>query len=227
MKKIYLLLLIAFLWGGCGAKAPQVTHEPDVSAYSSPYHVSATPSPQELPRKRTTSASITVEVEEINASHQQLVTLVKEMDGYIEYDNLSEARGRYYGHIKVPAKQLEATLKKISTLGETTSQSIRQQDVTERLYNQEEELKNLKLFRDKMKALLNRTSSIDEILRIERELNRVQTQIDRIERQLKELHGALDLSSVQVTLKEKTHYGPLGYIGHGLWWAVKKLFVIR
>jgi len=78
-----------------------------------------------------------------------------------------------------------------------------------------------------MKALLNQTSKIEEILRIEREINRVQTEIDMIESQIKNMQGSVDMSPIEVSLKEKTIYGPIGYIGHGIWWVLKKMFIIR
>lgn len=93
--------------------------------------------------------------------------------------------------------------------------------------NIQERLKNLKLFRDKMKTLLNQTSKIEDVLRIEREVNRVQTEIDMIESQMKNMQSSVDMSPIEVSLKEKTIYGPLGYVGHGIWWIVKKMFVIR
>ncbi|SFV54069.1 hypothetical protein MNB_SV-14-1707 [hydrothermal vent metagenome] len=78
-----------------------------------------------------------------------------------------------------------------------------------------------------MKVLLNRTSNIEEILLIEREINRVQTEIDMIERNLKSMHSSVEMSPISVNLEEKTIYGPLGYIANGIWWVTKKLFVIR
>jgi len=41
------------------------------------------------------------------------------------------------------------------------------------------------------------------------------------------MQGSVNMSPIGVTLNEKTIYGPLGYIGNGIWWVVKKLFVIR
>jgi uncharacterized protein Yka (UPF0111/DUF47 family) len=120
-----------------------------------------------------------------------------------------------------------SVLDAIAKLGEKTSQSINKRDITAHFVNNEERLKNLKLFREKMKTLLNKTSNIEEILRIERELNRVQTEIDTIERQLKNMQGSVDMSPIDVNLEEKTIYGPVGYVGNGIWWVVKKLFVIR
>ncbi len=234
MKKRYLLLLLfGWLFTACGSKSHVASYSvaeasPTSVTYRNPY-ISDTPVPAPIAPRRlvTTSASITVEVDKITEAHKKLLGMVEEMKGYIENDNLAEERGRYYARVKVPSAQLESALNQIGSLGEKVSQSVHKQDVTNSVSNQEEQLKNLKLFRDKMKTLLDRTSNIEEILKIERELNRVQTQIDMIERSLKQLAGQIEVSPIQVELEEKTIYGPLGYVGHGIWWAVKKLFVIR
>jgi hypothetical protein len=78
-----------------------------------------------------------------------------------------------------------------------------------------------------MKKLLNRTSNIDEIVRIEREIRRVQIEIDSLKGRQKYLEDVVALSPISVDFKEKTVYGPIGYIANGLWWVTKKLFVIK
>jgi uncharacterized membrane protein YedE/YeeE len=115
----------------------------------------------------------------------------------------------------------------VGILGTKLSQSISQDDVTDQFVDTQARLKNLLLFRDKMKTLLNRASKIEEILRIEEQLSRVQTQIDAIEGRLKYLKNTVDMSPIYVSFEEETIYGPLGYLGNGLWWVVKKLFVIK
>jgi len=202
---------------------PQAIHQPVAYNQDSATHVTSAPV---MPRKITMSANIEVEVDKINEAQKELDNLIKSFSGHIENARLSE-NGHYYANIKVPSDKLEATLDAIAKLGEKTSQSINKRDITERFTNNEERLKNLKLFREKMKALLSKTSNIEEILRIERELNRVQTEIDMIERNLKSMQGSVDMSPIDVTLEEKTIYGPLGYVANGIWWVTKKLFVIR
>jgi len=230
MKQSYLILIVfGLLFSACGSKNNSATYgvaSPPTTvsvSYSDPYA-------QTVPVSRrvvSTSASINVEVDKVKEAYKKLLTVVKEMNGYVENDNIMEEDGHYYARVKVPSAKLEPTLQKIGTLGEIVSQSIHKQDVTEGLSSDEERLKNLKLFRNRMKALLDKSTQIEDILKIERELNRVQTQIDMIERNLKRLQGSVEMSPIQVRLDEKTIYGPLGYIGHGIWWAVKKLFVIR
>jgi seryl-tRNA synthetase len=88
--------------------------------------------------------------------------------------------------------------------------------MTNQFIDNEARLKNLLLFRDKMKALLDRTSNIEEIVKIEKELRRVQIEIDSIQGQQKYLKDALALTPIRVNFKEKRVYGPLGYIANGI-----------
>ncbi len=232
MKTKHLLILsTALLFSACNSKSISHTaglSQPVTYQNADVYQESAPMTPQTVmaPRKIAMSASIDVDVDKIDDAKEKLNSLVQSFAGRVENARFSEG-GHYYANIKVPSDKLIPTLDAIAKLGDKTSQSINKRDITNGFVNSEERLKNLKLFRDKMKALLNRTSNIKEILQIEREINRVQTEIDMIERQLKNMQGSVDMSPIDVSLNEKTIYGPIGYVGHGLWWAVKKLFIIR
>jgi valyl-tRNA synthetase len=231
MKTKYLLILLStLLFTACNSTKSANYSEPTTyaspNAYQETRATAMTPQTVMTPRKVAMSANIDVEVDNINDAEKELTSLIESFSGHIENARLSE-NGHYYANIKVPSNKLTSVLDAIAKLGEKTSQSINKRDITAHFVNNEERLKNLKIFREKMKTLLNKTSNIEEILRIERELNRVQTEIDTIERQLKNMQGSVDMSPIDVNLEEKTIYGPVGYVGNGIWWVVKKLFVIR
>jgi hypothetical protein len=173
----------------------------------------------------TKRADISVEVDTIDEAKKGLVALIEKSGGYIINSNSYE--NSYSASVKVPSTKLVETLDTIAKLGNKTSQSISQSDVTEQFVDNEARIKNLILFRDKMKKLLNRTRNIDEIVRIEKEIRRVQIEIDSLKGRQKYLKDAVALSPINVDFKEKTVYGPIGYIANGLWWVTKKLFVIK
>ena len=161
----------------------------------------------------------------MDGAKSSLEELVKQSGGHIVNARLYE--DGYHASIKVPSKSLIVIMDSIAGLGDKISQSIRQDDVTNQFVDNEARLKNLRLFSDKMTKLLNQTTNIEEIVKIEQELRRVQTEIDSLEGRLKYLKDAVALSPIDVTFEEKTVYGPLGYIAHGVWWVTKKLFVIK
>ncbi len=229
--KIFLklsLISTLIIFTGCGAKYSNMNSGDSVYQESIRYSNSS-PSPQIAysPIKRiiTKRADISVDVDSIDGAKASLQSIIEKSGGHIT--NATHRENRYNASAKIPSTKLMDTLNEIGKLGEKTSLSISQNDVTNQFVDNEARLKNLVLFRDKMKNLLSRTTSIEEILKIERELRRVQTEIDSIQGRLKYLKDAVALSPVSINLKEKTIYGPLGYIGNSIWWITKKLFVIK
>ena len=115
-------------------------------------------------------------------------------------------------------------------MGEPVSRSAQVVDVTNQAIDLDAKITNLRGLRDRMRALLDRASKIDEILKIERELNRIQTQLDSLEGQRKRLTRDVAMSSLGLRLdpaESEMILGPLGYVGAGAWWLLEKLFVIR
>jgi hypothetical protein len=68
---------------------------------------------------------------------------------------------------------------------------------------------------------------VEEVLRVEGELTRLQTQIDRTEGRLKRLRSEVELSTLSARFERRRILGPLGYALKGVAWVVEKLFVIR
>ena len=98
--------------------------------------------------------------------------------------------------------------------------------MTEKYIDVEARLKNNYALRDRLKQLLEKAINVKDILEIEKELNRVQSDIDSMEGTIKLLKGQVDFATLDLSLKKNRILGPLGYVFMGLWWGVKKLFVL-
>jgi len=127
----------------------------------------------------------------------------------------------------VPAARLESTMDAIAELGDVESRSLSTDDVTEEYADTSTRLANDLALRDRLRALLERATDVDDVLAIERELTRLQSEIETRQGRIDRLGKDVEMSSLEVTLAEKPLLGPLGYVGYGLWWAISKLFVIR
>lgn len=177
-------------------------------------------------RKIIKSASLSLSVDHIDETAIAISRIVGEYNGYIHSNNrYSEKRANV--SLKVPSAQLEKFVEDLSDLGEVLSKSTSAHDVTGQIIDIDARLKNLFILRTRYRDLLSKANTVGEIISIEKELAEVQTEIDSIEGKRNALLDQVSLSSVYVTIEEKTIYGPLGYVGKGVVWVISKLFVIK
>ena len=177
-------------------------------------------------RKMIRAGRITVIVPELGQAIGAVERLVAEAGGYVEQSNVSqESSGSL--QCRVPTAKLEQVMAQVADLGEERDRSISSEDVTDEYADLETRLKNNLALRDRLQALLDRATKVEDVLAIEKELNRVQSEVESMQGYLERLSSQVELSQLAVTLERKQILGPLGYVGYGLWWAVSKLFVIR
>ena len=171
-------------------------------------------------------ARLTLEVNNIQQAVSRVKSIVAESNGYIETqrdsgdDNASLT-------VRIPAETLSPTLKALEGLGWITSRTVSSEDVTESYVDLDSRLKNLVSLRDRLRELLEKAEKVEDILSIEKELSRVQSDIDSMQARFNALKGRIDYTSITVTLNRKRVLGPLGYVFKGVWWTVEKMFVLR
>ena len=172
------------------------------------------------------SASIGIDVDSVNESTTKVYEIIDSVNGYVDStNNYSEESTSIV--VKVPSEKLDVTMKELSKIGDVTYERKSSRDVTDEVVDIEARLKNLVELRTRFRQLLTKAEKVDEILSIERELSRIQTEIDSIESRKKMLIGNVEQSRIDIRLNQKTVLGPLGYLGKGLFWAISKLFVIK
>lgn len=172
------------------------------------------------------TASLTLSVENIDERVNALSSLAEGYGGYVQSNNrYTEKRANL--HVKIPSAKLDMFITEVLNLGKVTSNSTSSRDVTDQVIDIDARMKNLIVLRSRYRELLAKANTVKEIISIEKELSKIQTEIDTIEGRRKSLLDQVAMSSVNVTFEQKTIYGPLGYIGKGLLWAIGKLFVIK
>jgi hypothetical protein len=115
----------------------------------------------------------------------------------------------------------------VASLGDEERRSSGATDVTDQYADLETRLRNDLALRDRLQELLKRADDVEDVLAIEKELNRLQSEIESIQARFDRLKSQIELSRLSVRLERKRILGPLGYLGYGLWWGLSKLFVIR
>src|SRR5204863_4184026 len=131
------------------------------------------------------------------------------------------------------ARRLSEVLDHLARLGEERRRHVSSEDVTEKVGDLNAELANKKALRDRLRGVLARAKDVKDVLSVENELTRVQTEIDSLEGRLKKIRQDIGFSAISLTLdrpepeKKSEILGPLGYLYVGTKWFITKLFAIR
>ncbi len=177
-------------------------------------------SPQPTTRLITYDANLDLTIKESTDSIKTILTVIaKKYDGYMSKSN------NYSTTIEVKSTMLDTAIAEISTLGEITSKNIIGNDVTDQYTDLEIRLENAQSARKRYLELLAQAENVSAALMVEKELERLNTQIDLLEGQMRSITQNVQYSSITVYLHEKVKPGVLGYIGIGIYEGVKWLFV--
>ncbi len=153
-------------------------------------------------RKVISTASVTVEVEEVQQAVGEVRLIAEGLGGFVEH--LSSfgrpEQQRATITIRVPQDQFSTALERIEALGEVQAQTEGSEDVSERFIDLEARLKSALREEESLLSLLERANAVSEILTIERELSRVRSEIERFQGQLNFLERRVDLATISVNL---------------------------
>ncbi len=170
-------------------------------------------------RKILYSAALSLTVETPETANLHIREIAKKYDGY------ASEIGSYRTVIRVKSTQLNEAIEEISKLGKVTYKNIKSQDVTTEYRDYQIRLENAEKSREKYLELLAKAENVEEILKVEKELERLNETIELLKGRMNKLDHLSEFSTITISLSEKKKPGILGYISMGLYHSVKWLFV--
>ena len=192
----------------------------------SPEETRAEPAQAGIGRLLIRRASMLLEVENPEAVARRVAAVTASLGGYIEQSRESSGGGVHI-RVRVPAATLEEAMDSVATLGRVEKRQISADDVTEQVVDLGARVATRRAVRDRLRSLLERASSIEDVITVERELARVQGELDALERRLEYLRGSSAMAVMEVDARRKRILGPLGWVVAGAVWVVEKAFIIR
>jgi hypothetical protein len=133
----------------------------------------------------------------------RIVDIAEQAGGHIS------ARKDLSVQVKVPSAQFRETLSKIDELGGVTSRSVQADDVSEEFHDLEVRLTNLRATRTRLQEFMTKATNVNEMLVVERELERIAQEIDRIEGRLEYLRTRAAMSTISVAFTPKPKVTPV------------------
>lgn len=180
--------------------------------------MTARPQQQEV-RKILYDADLTLTVEMPDSTSPYIQAIAKRYGGYVN------EIGTDRSVIRVESPSLDAAIEDISQLGRLDRKSIRGQDVTEAYLDYQIRLENAQQARGRYLDLLDKATTVDEILKVEKELERLNETIDLLKGKMNRIDHLDAYATITIYLRERQKPGILGYIGIGLYRSVRWLFV--
>lgn len=148
------------------------------------------------------TGSITIEVNSVEDNIRLIENITEQEQGYIEYLN---SYGTDYNQnanltIRIPQKRFDTIMFKLDTIGIVLNKSIGSEDVSEQLIDLNARLKSYTREEQNLLKLLDKSTTISDIVAIERELSRIRSEIESIEGRLKYYDGKIEMSTININL---------------------------
>ena len=173
------------------------------------------------------TGTLTVQVEKFSEAERQVNTIVEDAGGYIEQSSasLDDTIKSGWFRIRVPQDEFTAVIARFEELGTVRHKEMGSEDVSAAIVDTEARIANLRRQELRLGELLGQAKTLDEILRVENELNRVRYQIESYEGQLKYLQNRVAMATIALSLKEPGDPADPPVPGADIWRQIWKAFV--
>jgi hypothetical protein len=228
MKRRIVWMLTAVLAGvillaACAAQSPQVEAPGERAAATSPSP--APPVDQSLDQKegatdvysyvggtssfsqrviKSASLDIRVEKGKLKEATVKLTFLAESKGGFMQSSQLSSSDSWQEATLMlvVPVQDFANTLSEVEKMGEVVSSQTSGQDITQEYYDLELDLTHWEAEHQSALLLLDKATTLDEIIKVRQFLEPIDQQINQIKGRMQFLKQSSDFSKIQVTLRE-------------------------
>ncbi|WP_346236985.1 DUF4349 domain-containing protein [Niabella insulamsoli] len=151
------------------------------------------------------NANVSLEVKKHGPYTSFIRNLVKRYGGYIskEYSSTNDYRIQTVMALKVPVLQFETLLNELESKdAKQLEREITSEDVTRDVIDMQARLETRKATRQKYMELLKQSSKVEDILKVQQQINDIQEDIESATAQLAQLSGAARYSTINLTFFE-------------------------
>jgi len=162
-------------------------------------------SPNDTDRKVIRSGYFVIEVENFDSSYAAVFAVAQGTGGWIESSNIYKDKdGRRIGYItlRVPSDNFDSVFNEIKQYGDVKSEQTSNIDVTEEFIDLSARLDVLYAQEVRYMELLGKAETVEDILSIEVQLERIRSNIESLEGRITYLSSQIDMARINVTLQE-------------------------
>ncbi|HEY9179981.1 MAG TPA: DUF4349 domain-containing protein [Candidatus Baltobacteraceae bacterium] len=111
--------------------------------------------------------------------------------------------------IRVPAERFDAAMNAVVQAGKVRERSTGAQDLTSDLTDADARLRNLRQTETDIRAIMNRSGSVSEVMDAENQLSQVREQIETLEAQIKSMRRQVAYATIDITLTAEAAAAPV------------------
>ena len=150
------------------------------------------------------TGSLHFAVKDFDTAYQSIKTKIQNHNGYIVSENSRGAKNTNLV-IKVPVSDFHQLLELIEKEADQVylvTKSVNSQDVTEEYIDVESRIKSKKAIETRYLEILTKARNVTEILKVEKELGKIRTEIEQSEGRLQYLRNRSNYSTISLTIFE-------------------------
>jgi hypothetical protein len=173
--------------------------------------------PVAIPRSLIRTADVQLRVRDVKRAAADAEQLVVAAGGQVtdEQLDLQATHPTASMKLQVPPARLTTTLNKLSQLGDEQSRRLGTDDVTDQVVDLNSRLATQRTSVTRVRALLDRASSLTDVVRVESELSRREADLESLQARARAVAGQVAMSEVTVQLttgpKKATPAAALGF----------------
>ncbi|MFA9219594.1 MAG: DUF4349 domain-containing protein [Sediminibacterium sp.] len=171
------------------------------------------------PKMLVYNANIGITVKNSDSTISQITRIAEEQKGYVV------SKSNYQITIRIESEKLDGTVAQVSKLGKLTRKSVSTTDVSDNYADIKIRLDNAEKARTRYLELLAKAENVEAALKVEKELERLNTEIDQLRGQVIKMEHDVRFSTLTVNVNQKQKLGPLGYLFVGIGKGIGWLFV--
>ncbi|MCL1911142.1 MAG: DUF4349 domain-containing protein [Leptospirales bacterium] len=170
--------------------------------------------------QRMIARTVSIEIKNSNPEEvkSKINQEVERFKGFIVYESDSRI------NLRVPAQSLDEFCEQVRKMGKVVSEKKTGEDITDAYHDTLIRLDSLKTVRARYTDLLSKAAKVEDMLGIEKELERVNSQIEMYEGRKKYSESRVAYAYVSIEI-DSTVPGPLGWVFYGAYKAIVWLFV--
>lgn len=170
---------------------------------------------QSVERKVIKNASVDMVVKNTEQAIEKIKSIASVNNGFVGNATVWETGDEKRGNIsiRVPSDVFDKALVSIKDLAvKVTREDINSRDVTEEFVDLEAQLKNYKAAEKQYLNILSRAYTVEDILKVRKELDRVRGNIERMQGRINYLSRQISMSTIAVSLTSEADVKVLGIV---------------